>query len=73
MPRAWAPLFEARRNPRVAPLQFALAGLNAHTNHDVPIGLVKACARTGVEPRVRSAQFRDYAAMTELLRHTEDA
>jgi hypothetical protein len=71
VPAAWAPLFDARRDPRVAPLQFALAGLNAHTNNDVPIGLVKGCASAGIEPRTQSAQFRDYAAMTSMLQGTE--
>jgi hypothetical protein len=48
--RAWAPLYERRNDHRVAPIQFALAGLNAHTNHDVPIGLVHACRSTGIAP-----------------------
>ena len=28
-PKAWAPLFEARNRRSIAPLQFALAGMNA--------------------------------------------
>src|SRR5829696_5160802 len=30
--RAWRPLFEQRRRQRIAPIQFALAGMNAHIN-----------------------------------------
>lgn len=70
--RAWAPLHERRNDHRVAPLQFALAGLNAHTNHDVPIGLVHACRSTGIAPDSDSPQYRDYMKMTALIRRTAD-
>jgi hypothetical protein len=70
--RAWAPLYERRNDQRVAPLQFAIAGLNAHTNHDVPIGLVHACRSTGIAPSSDSPQYRDYMKMTALLRRTTD-
>jgi hypothetical protein len=70
--RAWAPLFERRHDERVAPLQFAIAGLNAHTNHDVPVGLVHACRSTGIAPDSDSPQYRDYMKMTALLRRTAD-
>ncbi|MEA2274220.1 MAG: hypothetical protein QOI98_2928, partial [Solirubrobacteraceae bacterium] len=40
VPRAWAPLFEARHSKEIAPLQFALAGMNAHINHDLAVGVV---------------------------------
>ena len=70
--RAWAPLFERRNDHRVAPIQFALAGLNAHTNHDVPIGLVHACRSTGIEPDSDSPQHRDYMKFTTLLKRTTE-
>jgi hypothetical protein len=70
--RAWAPLFERRNDHRVAPVQFAVAGLNAHTNHDVPIGLVHACRSTGIVPASDSPQHRDYMKVTALLRRTVD-
>jgi hypothetical protein len=44
VPHAWAPLFEARGRHGIAPLQFALAGMNAHINRDLPVALV-ACWR----------------------------
>lgn len=55
--RAWAPLVEARARRRVAPIQFALAGLNAHINCDLPIGLVETCESFGglAAPRERRA------------------
>jgi hypothetical protein len=33
--KAWAPLFAARRKSAIAPIQFALAGMNAHINYDL--------------------------------------
>ena len=69
--RAWAPLYERRHDHRVAPIQFALAGLNAHTNHDVPIGLVHACRSTAIAPDSEGPQYRDYMKMTQLLKRTE--
>jgi hypothetical protein len=69
--RAWAPLYERRHDHRVAPIQFALSGLNAHTNHDVPIGLVHACKSTSIAPDSDGPQYRDYMKMTQLLKRTE--
>src|SRR5512143_3170970 len=38
-PAAWQPLLRARSTPRIARLQFALAGMNAHINRDLPLGI----------------------------------
>jgi hypothetical protein len=70
--RAWAPLFERRNDHRVAPIQFAMAGLNAHTNHDVPIGLVHACQTTDIDLDSDSPQYRDYMRFTALIKRTTD-
>src|SRR5262245_30793736 len=59
VPRAWAPLFEARSKRGVAPLQFAIAGMNAHINRDLPIAVVAACRHGGVEPDEGSPQHAD--------------
>jgi len=63
--RAWAPLFE-RRRARCEPIQFALAGMNAHINHDLPIALVRSCRQLGLSPRSPGVQ-RDYDAVTGIL------
>ena len=47
-PRAWVPLFAGRSSRGVAPLQFALAGMNAHINRDLPVALVTTCGELGV-------------------------
>ena len=42
-PRSWAALFEHRSEPNVLPMQFAVAGVNAHVNYDLPFALIDAC------------------------------
>lgn len=70
VPRAWAPLFEARSRPGVLPIQFALAGMNAHIEHDLPLAVVATCAarrRTPRSPGVRE----DYEKVNDLLAGVE--
>lgn len=69
VPRSWAPLFEARRDRRIAPLQFALAGMNPHINHDLAISVVATCQALGMEPG--APQRHDYDAVNGVLRETE--
>jgi hypothetical protein len=57
VPRAWAPLLDDRGRKGIAPLQFALAGMNAHINRDLPVALVAACREAGVELETRHADF----------------
>jgi hypothetical protein len=71
MPRAWAPLVESRGRAGVLPLQFALAGMNAHINRDLPVALVTVCEERGVEPRERSDVHADFLAVNGLLAETE--
>lgn len=66
-PKAWAPLFEARRKPAIAPIQFALAGMNAHINYDLPVGLVDACAQLGLKLETGTPHHADFEHVNELL------
>ncbi|MEU3789984.1 DUF5995 family protein [Streptomyces fructofermentans] len=56
-PAAWRPLFQFRRHPGVRPLQFALAGINAHIGHDLPLAVVDACRTLGCEPAALEDEF----------------
>ncbi|MGU3647065.1 DUF5995 family protein [Microbacterium sp. C23T] len=47
--KAWAPLVE-RRSKRLFPLQFALAGMNAHINHDLAVAVVHTCRKLKRSP-----------------------
>lgn len=68
---AWKPLFERRRRRDVAPLQFALAGMNAHINHDLALGVQKVCAEIGRRPERGSPEYEDYIAVNGLIEATE--
>lgn len=65
--RAWAPLFAARTDRRVAPIQFALAGMNAHINFDLPIGVRETCLALELAPVDGTPQQRDYDRLNGLL------
>ncbi len=70
-PRAWTPLFESRKRPGVAPVQFALAGMNAHINRDLPVALVETWDALGMTPVRGSAHHRDYGRVNGLLASVE--
>jgi Family of unknown function (DUF5995) len=72
VPKAWAPLLDARGSEGVLPLQFALAGMNAHINRDLPLALVATCEARRVEPQEGSAQQRDFRRINGLLALVED-
>jgi hypothetical protein len=72
VPRAWEPVFEARARRKVAPIQFALAGMNAHINRDLPLALVQTWKARRIEPSRRSVQYEDFRRLNALLEHTEE-
>lgn len=71
VPKAWAPVFEARSRSGIAPLQFALAGMNAHINRDLPFALVDTWTALGLEPGRGGVAYRDFTGVNELLEATE--
>ncbi|CAG7655378.1 DUF5995 family protein [Actinacidiphila bryophytorum] len=56
-PACWRPLFAMRAHPGVRPLQFALAGINAHVGHDLALAVVDTCTATGRAPAGLEADF----------------
>jgi hypothetical protein len=66
-PRAWAPLLACRKRKRVAPIQFALAGMNAHINRDLPVALVAVCRERGVDLARARRQHDDFVRVNGLL------
>ncbi|MFJ2866574.1 DUF5995 family protein [Kitasatospora sp. NPDC087314] len=69
-PACWRPLFALRAHPGVHPLQFALAGMNAHIQHDLPLAVVDTCLRRGCEP---DGLAEDYHRINGLLAEVETA
>lgn len=68
VPRAWAPLFEARSRPDTHPIQFALAGMNAHIAHDLSLAVVTTCRELGVAPEDETPEHTDFTLTNEVLR-----
>ncbi|MFF8033188.1 MULTISPECIES: DUF5995 family protein [unclassified Streptomyces] len=56
-PACWRPLFQYRRHPGVRPLQFALAGVNAHIGHDLALAVVDSCRTLACEPADLEDEF----------------
>jgi hypothetical protein len=62
-PRCWTALLERRNWTALARIQCALAGVNAHINHDLPMAIV----RTGAAPVHGDAHYDDYTALNATL------
>ncbi len=72
MPRAWAPLFEQRAVRGIAPLQFAIAGMNAHINHDLALALVTTTKEFGASLDRDTPQYRDYLLVNGILERVQE-
>jgi hypothetical protein len=70
-PSAWVPLFAQRSRRGIAPLQFALAGMNAHINRDLPVALITTCRELGVDLREGSPEHADFERVDTLLVQVE--
>jgi len=62
-PRCWRALFDRRHWTALARVQCALAGVNAHINHDLPLAIVM----TGAAPVHGDAHYVDYTAINGTL------
>jgi hypothetical protein len=71
VPGAWRPLVELRDAAGIEPIQFALAGMNAHINHDLPVAVVSTCAELGTAPS-QGAHFADFQKVDALLDAAEE-
>ncbi|MGX1758093.1 DUF5995 family protein [Streptomyces lydicus] len=56
-PACWRPLFQLRRHPGVHPLQFAMAGINAHIGHDLALAVLDTCRALDCEPAALESDF----------------
>jgi len=63
----WRAVFGRRNDAAIARVQFAIAGINAHINHDLSIALVGTCQATGVAPFHGNSQYLDYTAVNPIL------
>ena len=70
VPKAWAALLERRTDTRVAPLQFALAGMNAHINRDLPVAVCATCRLLRTSPDA-GAHHADFQRVNAVLASVE--
>src|SRR6516162_9505524 len=71
-PLAWRPLAERRAVAGIEPVQFALAGMNAHINHDLPLAMVSNCTALATAPEA-GPHFADYQKVDQLLEGAEQS
>jgi hypothetical protein len=71
-PVAWQPLMAARSTPGIYPIQFALAGMNAHINHDLPVAVVRTCTQLSTAPDA-GTHHADYQKVDALLAAAEQS
>ena len=70
VPSSWKALFEARFRLGVERIQFALAGMNAHINHDLPQALLQTDDEMNLAPVDSSPEHDDYEHVNGLLEAT---
>jgi hypothetical protein len=68
---AWTPLFAGRDREQTFPIQFALTGMNAHINHDLPIALIATCGVQSLELEEGGPAHRDYTTVNAILAEVE--
>ena len=71
VPRAWQPVFESRRDTRLARVQFAIAGMNAHINRDLPVALRQMADADGAFVSRGTPRHADFLRVNALLEHVE--
>jgi hypothetical protein len=69
-PSCWEPLFQSRERPGILPLQYALAGVNAHINRDLPVALVTTFLELDLSPDRESVEHSDYLKINSILEST---
>lgn len=66
-PKSWQALFESRTTGGIDRMQFALAGMNAHINHDLSLALLQADAEFNITPGISSREHDDFEHVNDLL------
>jgi hypothetical protein len=66
-PGSWEALFEARHSAGIDRIQFALAGMNAHINHDLSLALLQTDEELRLTPGLDSHEHNDYERVNGIL------
>ena len=70
LPKAWAPVFASRHRRGLLPIQFALAGMNTHIEHDLALAVVRTCEARGSTPDDPTV-LADFFRVNEVLAEAE--
>jgi hypothetical protein len=71
-PGCWQVLFDSRNHNDIARIQFAMCGINAHINHDLPEAILATCQVTGTTPDRGGIHYTDYTALNTTLDNLVD-
>jgi hypothetical protein len=66
-PGCWQAMLSCRNQNKIARIQFALAGMNAHINHDLPLAILATCKAKNTAPQHGTMQYKDYTAINGTL------
>jgi hypothetical protein len=66
-PGCWSALFAVRNQVSIARIQFALAGVNSHINHDLPLAIMATCTSTNTVPQHGTPQYGDYTSLNPTI------
>jgi Family of unknown function (DUF5995) len=66
-PGCWEAMFAVRNDARITRIQFALAGMNGHINHDLCLAIDATCKATNTVPQHGTAQYNDYTSLNPVL------
>ena len=64
---SWRALFDARYAPGIDRIQFALAGMNAHINHDLALAVLRTDTEMNVVPAADGPEHDDFESVNQLL------
>lgn len=67
VPSSWQALFEARNQTGIDRIQFALAGMNAHINHDLALALLQTDQERQITPNPQSPQHTDFESVNGII------
>jgi hypothetical protein len=66
-PGCWLDLFAVRNQTALARIQFALAGMNAHINRDLPQAVLASCRAASFAPLHGVVSYNDFTALNSTL------
>jgi hypothetical protein len=66
-PECWKAMLSVRNQVKIARIQFAFAGMNAHINHDLPMAILSTCQATNTTPQHGTPWYSDYTSVNSSL------